>query len=150
MAKANKKIKPHYNFFVSGRWRNRDNLLDLVKKIKNKGYSVYCFLEAPHAVHRIKNNPEKDMANFEKLNWKEDKYVKRVFANDMRGERNSDTFVLLLPAGKSCHIEAGVAYGLGKKCILIGNQKKAESLYLIFSEVYENTEQFIENIEFPH
>ena len=63
----------------------------------------------------------------------------------MAGEKNSDVFVMLLPVGKSCHIEAGVAYGLGKKCILIGEQKEAESLYLIFNEIHSTVEDFFRN-----
>lgn len=137
---------PHYHFFVSGRWRNRDNVLDLTNKIRTKGYEVYCFLEASHSTHRINNDPEADMQTFEKLDWRNDPYVESVFENDMNGEKNSDTFVLLLPAGKSCHIEAGVAFGLGKKCILIGEQKEAESLYLIFSKVYSTVDEFLQTI----
>ena len=38
----------------------------------------------------------------------------------MEGERNSNNFLLVLLTGKSAHIEAGVAYGLGKKCYAIG------------------------------
>src|SRR5438270_459393 len=136
MVKDKQSNKPHYDFFVSGRWRNRDNVLDLTRKIRQKGYSVYCFLESSHSVHRVNNDPEEDIQKFEKLDWRNDTYVKDVFENDMHGEKNSDVFVLLLPAGKSYHIEAGVAYGMGKKCVLVGEQKEAESLYLIFSEFY--------------
>jgi len=138
--------QPHYDFFVSGRWRNRDNILDLTKKIREKEYHVYCFLEASHSVHRVKDDPEESMKNFEKLDWRNDPYVKEVFRNDMAGEKNSDVFVMLQPAGKSCHIEAGVAYGMGKKCILIGEQKEAESLYLIFNEIYPSVDEFLKTI----
>lgn len=43
-------------------------------------------------------------------------------------------------------IEAGVAYGLGKHCILIGEQETAESLYLIFDEHYDTPEDFLATI----
>jgi len=49
-------------------------------------------------------------------------------------------------AGKSAHIEAGAAFGMGKKCILIGEQKEAESNYLIFDESYSIADEFINNI----
>lgn len=136
----------HYDFFVSGRWRNRDAVIDLAKRIRERGYAVYCFLEASHSQHRVANDPEEDMKTFETLDWKNDPYVKEVFENDMNGQKYSDVFVMLLPAGKSCHIEAGAAYGMGKKCILIGEQKEAESLYLIFSEYYDTVEAFLESI----
>ncbi len=140
------KSQPHYDFFVSGRWRNRDNVLDLTRKIREKGYQVYCFLETDHNAHRVNNNPEEDMQNFEKLDWRKDPYVKQVFKSDMNGEKNSDIFVMLLPVGKSCHIEAGIAYGLGKKCILIGEQKETESLYLIFNKIYPTMDDFLKTI----
>lgn len=135
-----------YDFFVSGKWRNRDNVLDLTQKIRGKGYSVYCFLEAQHSIERVNDDPEQSMKDFEKLDWKTDPYVREVFENDMTGEKNSQTFVMLQPTGKSCHIEAGVAYGLGKKCILIGEQNEAESLYLIFDEFYDTVEEFLNSI----
>jgi hypothetical protein len=135
-----------YDFFVSGRWRNKDNVLDLTYKIRSKGYKVYCFLEAKHSKERFHNDPEEDMKNFEKLDWHKDPYVKKVFRNDMEAEKHSKIFVMLLPAGKSCHVEAGAAYGMGKQCILIGEQKEAESLYLIFHEYYSSVEEFLNTI----
>lgn len=139
-------VSSRYDFFVSGRWRSRDNVLDLARRIRKKGYSVYCFLEASHNVHRIALDPEASMQEFESRDWREDQYVRETFEGDMEGERNSDTFVMLLPAGKSCHMEAGAAYGMGKKCILIGEQKEAESLYLIFDEVYKTVDDFLQTI----
>lgn len=135
-----------YDFFVSGRWRNRDNVLDLTKRIREKGYKAYCFLEATHSIHRIQDDPEQSMVAFEKLDWRNDPYVKEVFHNDMEGEKNSEKFVMLLQVGKSCHIEAGVAYGLGKECILIGEQKEAESLYLIFQKQYQTVDEFLKTL----
>lgn len=135
-----------YDFFVSGRWRNRDNVLALTRQIRSKGYQVYCFLEAAHSAERVQNDPDQDMTNFEQRDWRNDPYVKEVFENDMNAEKQSDVFVMLLPAGKSCHIEAGAAYGMGKKCILIGEQKEAESLYSIFTEVYSTIEEFLSHI----
>ena len=135
-----------FDFFISSRWRNRDQVLDLLHKIRAKGKTAYCFFEADHSKARVDNDPEIDMAAFEKRDWRNDEYVKTVFENDMQGERESKVLVMLLPAGKSCHIEAGVAYGMGKKCILVGEQKEAESLYLIFSEFYPNIDSFINSL----
>ncbi len=136
-----------YQYFIASRWRNRDQVLELAQKLRKKGKIVYCFLEAPHAAHRIKSDPNEDMKLFEKRNWQKDPYVKDVFENDMEAEKDSETLIMLLPAGKSAHIEAGAAYGMEKKCILIGEQKEAESLYLIFDEYYSNIESFIASLK---
>lgn len=131
-----------YDFYVSGRWRNKENVMELTKRIREKGYSVYCFLEE----HETNDDPEEYMKAFESLDWKNDPRVREVFEKDMNGEKNSETFVMLLPVGKSCHIEAGVAYGLGKKCILIGEPKETESLYLIFSKSYPTVDAFLQSL----
>lgn len=137
---------PHYDFFVSGRWRNRKNILEFTNQIRAKGYKVYCFLETAPSMYGEKDDPETEMQTFEQRDWRNDAYVQEIFQKDMAGEQASEVFLMLLPAGKSCHIEAGVAYGSGKKCILIGEQKEAESLYLIFSEMYASVEEFLATI----
>ena len=37
-----------------------------------------------------------------------------IHKNDLDGEKKSKNFLLILTAGKSAHIEAGIAYGSGK------------------------------------
>ncbi len=138
--------KETYDYFVAGRWRNRENVLDLVKRIRDKGYKVYCFLDHEYTKPKENETVHEVVDNFEKRSWRDDKSVRDIFERDLTAEKRADNFVMLLPVGKSCHIEAGIAYGLGKKCILIGEQKEAESLYLIFSEVYNDVDKFIKNI----
>lgn len=70
--------------------------------------------------------------------------VRTIFEHDLNGEKNSDNFLLVLPAGKSAHIEAGIAYGLGKKCYAIGEYDVTDSLYLIFDKIFANEEELIE------
>ncbi len=76
--------------------------------------------------------------------WRNDPGVRNIFETDMAALRASDALVLLLPAGKSAHMETGVAYGLGKKLYLVGEQKETESLYLMFDAMYDSVDAFIE------
>ena len=46
--------------------------------------------------------------------------------------------LLVLPAGKAAHIEAGIAYGLGKKCYAIGKYENTDTLYNIFETIFSN------------
>lgn len=69
-----------------------------------------------------------------------------LFHNDLEGEKNSKNLLLVLPAGKAAHIEAGIAYGLGKKCYAIGEYEATDTLYNIFQEIFSNKddlEQFL-------
>lgn len=54
--------------------------------------------------------------------------------------------MLVLPAGKAAHIEAGIAYGLGKKCYAIGEYEATDTLYNIFEQIFtdeKELEQFL-------
>lgn len=135
-----------YQYFISSRWRNKDQVLDLTNKLRAKGKSVYCFFESPVVTHRLAVDPQLDMQEFEKRDWQTDPYVKEVFDQDIQAEKESGCLVMLLPAGKSSHIEAGVAFGLGRPCILIGEMKEAESLYCIFDQVYPTIDTFINSL----
>jgi len=87
------------------------------------------------------------MAAFESIeNWREDPRVRDIFETDMEALRASDAVVVLMPVGKSGHIESGVAYGLGKQTIMIGEQVETESLYLIFDQEFSTVDLFIESI----
>jgi hypothetical protein len=141
-----------YQYFIASRWRNKDAVLDLTRKLEARGRTVYNFIEADGRDYELKNkdqshDPEKFMKDFESIsNWQESKAVKEIFDIDMNALKDSETIIVLLPAGKSAHIEAGVSFGMGKKTILIGEQKETESLYLIFDEMYPTVEEFLNSI----
>lgn len=135
-----------YEYFIASRWRNRDTVLELFHKLQEKGKKVYCFMTTD-PYHSPHDDPEQTMTEYEATeNWENNVMIRDIFEKDMKALRSSEKLILLLPAGKSAHIEAGVAYGLGKECIVIGKQEKAESLYLIFNKTYEAIEEFIKNI----
>ena len=69
-----------------------------------------------------------------------DPLVRKIFDIDITAERQSDNFILVLPAGISGHVEAGAAYGMGKKCYAVGKPEKTETLYLIFDEIFPDVE----------
>lgn len=135
-----------YQYFIASRWRNRNSVFELTEKIRAKGKSVYCFMEND-PYHSSDEDPENVMKAFESTDdWKNTKMLKDIFKKDMDALKQSETLLLLLPAGKSAHIEAGVAYGMKKRCIVIGEQKEAESLYLIFDEDYASIDAFIASL----
>jgi hypothetical protein len=137
-----------YQYFISSRWRNRDQVLSLASSLRKKGKSVYCFIEEKHNPGTIHDDPEQVMTKFEaRKNWRKDPFVKRIFKRDLTGIEASRCVIVLLPGGKSTHIEAGIAYGFGKKLILIGEQKETESLYFIFNEVYNTSDEFLKSVK---
>lgn len=138
-----------YEFFIAGRARNKENILDICSIFDNLNISYYCFLkneESYGCYAEDKQTAEEKQAVFENLSLKSD-VVQKIFNEDMEAEKNSDKFLLVLPAGKSGHIEAGVAYGLGKKCYAIGEFDATDSLYNIFEKIFDNKDELIEHLK---
>ena len=101
--------------------------------------SYYCFLknEDDWGYGNKNQTPEEKQKEFESLGLKND-IVLKLFNKDLEGEKSSKNLLLVLPAGKAAHIEAGIAYGLGKKCYAIGEYEATDTLYNIFDEIFPN------------
>jgi hypothetical protein len=135
------------DYMVIGRTRNAQNVQRLVDGIESKGYSCYNFLNIP-ATPDTPDLPWEEQMNILESHtdfWNDPIHIDN-FETDMAGLKNADTVILLLPAGLAAHMEAGVAFGLNKKLVLIGEVEKAETLYLMFSERYPDIESFLKSI----
>ena len=134
-----------YKFFIAGRARNRDNILKICEIFDELKLSYYCFLkEESYSSYGNENqDAETKQKEFESYGLKSEKVIE-IFNKDMEAEKNSDNFLMVLPAGKSGHIEAGVAYGLGKKCYAIGEFDATDSLYNIFEEIFKDEKELKE------
>lgn len=128
-----------YQYYIASSSKNKEKIIELTTKLREKGKTVYSFLETNPLEKHI--SEEVDVKN-----WRESEINKAIFEKDIKPLKESETLILLLPAGKSGHIEAGIMYGLGRKCILVGEPEETDSLYLIFNEVYANIDEFIKNI----
>lgn len=135
------------DYTILSKFRNKENVEYLVEKIREKGKTCYNFCDAPADPNNPKAHPEEQMKAFEGVeDFHNDDYFKYIFKKDLEGLRNAEKVIVLLPAGNSVHIEAGIAFGLGKPLILIGELEKPESLYLIFQERYKTIEEFLKTI----
>lgn len=134
-----------YEFFIAGRARNQEKILEICDIFDSLDISYYCFLknEESYNSYGSKNQTaEEKQKEFENLNLKSE-IVRKVFEKDMEAEKNSNNFLLVLPAGQSGHIEAGIAYGLGKKCYAIGEYDATDSLYNIFEEIFNDKNELL-------
>lgn len=138
-----------YDFFVAGRWRNHEAVCEVLDIIRDSGKTAYCFIENTWEGEKLEfdyKDVEPTISGLEKLS-QDDELVKKIFDKDMDGERSADNFLLVLPAGISGHIEAGVAYGLGKPCYAVGKLEKTETLYSIFDKIFTTNDDLREWLE---
>ncbi len=135
------------DYSIISRFRNKEQCELLVAELRKKGKTCYNFCDIPSDPTDPNADVEEQMKKFESVkDFIDDKHFKYLFDRDLKGLKNAGKIILLLPAGTSAHIEAGIAYGLGKPLILIGEPEKPETLYLIFKERYKNTDEFLKTI----
>ncbi len=138
------KNEENYEFYIAGRMRNKDKIQDICNVFDNLNISYYCFFQNEHSHQAagldVKEAPELLAQKFENLKL-ESQQVRTIFEHDMEAEKKCKNFLLVLPAGKSSHIEAGIAYGWGKKCYAIGQYDVTDSLYLIFDKIFADKEE---------
>jgi hypothetical protein len=128
-----------YDFFIAGRWRNYAEVKKVLDLVRAHNKTAYCFIENLYEGSKVEfkhdASIESIMQKLESLP-KDDEFIKHIFKNDMQAQRDSDNFLLVLPAGISGHVEAGASYGMGKRCYAIGIPEKTETLYSIFDEIF--------------
>lgn len=134
-----------YDFFIAGRWRNKDNILPVLEAVRGHGKTAYCFLENSYEGERLSfniNSQEEVETTMQasELMSVDDPMIKKIFEADMTAQRDADNFLIVFPAGLNAHIEAGVAYGLGKKCYAVGQPEKTETLYCVFDKMFPDLE----------
>lgn len=127
------------DFVVVGRVRNIPKILEVCKVLKSLDKTYYCFAtnEASHenAGFNLHDHPDKLADDYENRDL-DSASIRTIFEDDLEGLKSAEQLIMVLPAGKSSHIEAGIAYGLGKKCYAIGPYEKTDSLYLIFDQIF--------------
>ncbi|HEY5221018.1 MAG TPA: hypothetical protein VIJ29_02640 [Candidatus Paceibacterota bacterium] len=134
-------------YSVIGKFRNKETIQKLVGAIKAKGYDCYDFTAKPADPTNPNGTGDEQMKALESHpDYPNDPVHKHHFETDLKGLLDAEVVVLLLPAGNSAHMEAGIAYGLHKKTILIGKPEKPETLYYIFDEHYDSEEDFLKTI----
>lgn len=134
-------------YTVLAKFRNKENVDQLIEKLEKKGKSCYNFFDNPADPSNPEGTPEEQAKVLESVkDFYNNEHFQKLFKEDLDGLKNAEKVIVLLPAGNAVHIEAGIAYGLGKKLILIGEPEKPDTLYLIFEERYKTIEDFLETV----
>ncbi len=135
------------DYTVIGRYRNIQNVRALIGAIRSKGKTCYDFTAKPADPSNPAGSAEAQMEKLESHpDFLNDPVHRKHFETDLTGLKNAHTVVVLLPAGTSAHIEAGIAFGLGKRLVLIGKPEKPETLYYIFGDRFETVDDFLESV----
>jgi hypothetical protein len=124
--------------YVASSWRNEYQPV-VVEMLRMHGHSVYDFRNPPNGVPGF----AWEAAGMpDRTNLKADIYRQILttspicalgYQNDMRGMEWADTCVLVLPCGRSAHLEAGWFAGRGKRCIILTQDNEEPELMALMA-----------------
>lgn len=134
---------PTRNIYVASSWRNFAQQ-GVVQVLRSAGFEVYDFKNPPERTgfkwsqvglehsNPLEGNPrDADLAD--KREFVEALKHPRAaagFASDFDAMKAADTFVLVLPCGRSAHLELGWAVGAGKRtAVLLDDPCTPELMY---------------------
>lgn len=112
--------------YVASSWKNEKKCLLLARVLRNWGHEVDCFCDASSGRYVFSYAELGDVSKLDAVSALEEPKVVRAFQEDRRWIDWADAVVLLLPCGKSAHLEAGYAVGRGKKLVIFGEFPKGE------------------------
>jgi hypothetical protein len=124
---------------VASSWRNEQQPF-AVGLLRMDGHEVYDFRHPPHGDSGFSwRQIDPDWQG-----WTPEKYRQLLtthpvashgFVADFRAMQWADTCLLLLPCGRSAHLEAGWFCGAGKRCIVLLAEGEPELMNLLATDI---------------
>lgn len=137
--------------YLASSWRNQGQPL-LVRMLRNEGHEVYDFRNP---------KPDNDGFRWSEIDggwqtWSQKQFRKALkhpvaeegFALDFDAMKWADTCVLLLPCGRSAHLELGWAIGAGKRsAILLAEDQEPELMYKLADRIFLDVSELFDWLE---
>lgn len=115
-------MKKTARIYVASSWRN-ELQPHVVELLRNAGHAVYDFRNpGPHDRGFSWSEIDPHWQSWSAERYREalrHPIATKGFATDLAAMRWADTCVLVLPAGRSAHLEAGWFCGIGKRTIIL-------------------------------
>ena len=134
--------------YLASSWRNAEQPA-IVQVLRDHGHEVYDFRNPPGGLPNGFRWSELD-PNWK--SWNAATYrrklalplAQRGFNSDFDGMKWADTGVLLLPCGRSAHLELGWMAGAGKRTIILTRDgEEPELMALLASEICISVEELL-------
>jgi len=116
--------------YIASSWKNQERVLLLAKRLEQEGFEVDAFCRASdsrysfHWSELVDN--EDDLKYYDAIEMLADYRTQRAFKEDRKWLDWADAVVMLMPCGRSSHLEAGYAVGQGKGLYIYGDFPKGE------------------------
>jgi len=116
--------------YMASSWKNAETVRLLAGKLEDEGFEVDAFCRATderYSFHWSEFvDTEEELLQYDALSFLGDPRVQRAFNEDKRWLDWADTVIMVMPCGRSSHLEAGYGKGQGKRLYIYGDFQKGE------------------------
>ena len=116
--------------YIASSWKNQTAVIALAEYLERYGFEVDAFCRSSdkrYVFHWSELVDEEDeLANYDAIEMLADPRTQRAFKEDRKWLDWSDCVIMLMPCGRSSHMEAGYAKGQGKLLYIYGDFPKGE------------------------
>ena len=128
--------------YLASSWRN-DKQQKTVKFLENLGHEVYDFKNPPHGLGGFQwSDLDKNWKNWDPVAYRDNLLKSHIAAagylSNFRAMKWCDTCILLLPCGRSAHLELGWCSGAGKRTIIFIDDGEPELMNLLADDIVVN------------
>ena len=135
--------------YVASSWRNKIQP-EIVDVLRGAGYEVYDFknpAEGDKGFHWSEIDPGwKEWTPTEYMTALKHPLAERGYASDKNALDWCDAGVLVMPCGRSAHLEAGYLLGQGKKVIILIDDGEPELMYKM-AEITSSIKDILELLQ---
>lgn len=138
--------------YAASSWRNPKQP-EVVAALRLDGHEVYDFRAPFNGVpgfswSEIDPNWQKWTAAEYRQHLTTNPIAARGFVSDLRGMQWADTCVLVLPCGRSAHLEAGWFTGQGKRCIILTQDgEEPELMALLATDICVSIDEVLQTLQ---
>lgn len=140
-----KKPSSPIKVYLASSWRNEFQP-SVVEVLRKNGFDVYDFRNPCPGNNGFSWKDvllRKDFDFFEYLNCLSHPIAEQGFNFDFEAMQAADICVLLLPCGRSAHLEAGWMIGAGKPTYIVGEIIEPELMYKMANGIFRDIMDFI-------
>jgi len=140
-----------HKIYVASSWRNKIQP-NVVALLRANGHQVYDFRNPPNGSGFAWLDLDAEWES-----WTAKEYRRKLltdpraasgYMSDMRAMEWADTCVLVLPSGRSAHLEAGWFAGRGKQAIILtGDGEEPELMALMANSICVNMDEVLHELE---
>lgn len=116
--------------YLASSWKNQRYVINVAQSLEAEGFEVDAFCRTTderfsfHWSEFV--DDEADLQNYDALSFLADERVQRAFKEDKKWLDWADCVIMIMPCGRSSHLEGGYAKGQGKLLYLYGEFPKGE------------------------